>query len=123
MLAAFLTDWDNQLATGESVAANTSLGAVLNLLPKVTPSTAAHGWYLEWGLRLRGASRCVTGPAGVAPVDACPDCRAYRACPADTWTEAVARMYIGAGMSFTPGNSQQGTTSKGRLKVLVVAGE
>lgn len=123
MLAAFLTDWDTQLAAGESVAANTSLGAVLNLLPKVTPSTAAHAWYREWAPRLRSASRCVTGAAGVAPVDACPDCRAYRACPADTWTEAVARVYIGAGSNFTPGNTQQWTAPKGRLKGLVAAGE
>ena len=123
MLTAFLNDWDTQLSVGETVAANTSLAAVLNLLPKVTPSTAAHAWYLKWAPKLRSAIRCATGVDGVAPVDACPECRAYRACPADTWTHAVASVYLGASTNFTPGNSQKWMTPRGRLKVLADAGE
>ncbi len=122
MLTAFLTDWDAQLADGETAAANTSLGAVLNLLPKVTPRTNAHAWFLKWGPKLRSAKRCPTSPAGGAPVDACPDCRAYRACPADIWTHAVAAVYLGAGRNFNWLNSQTWITSTRRLKGLVRAG-
>jgi len=123
MLAAFLTDWDAHLATGQIVAANTSLGAVLTLLPKVESSTAAHSWYATWGPKLRTVSRCVSEPTTGAPVDACPDCRAHRGCPADTWTHDVAALYVGAGSNFNARNRKAWMTPNGSLEDLVAAGE
>lgn len=121
MLAAFLADWDAEQTAGRTAAANTILGTVLTLLTKVTQSSGAPPWYATWGPKLRTASRCVSGPPGGAPVDACPDCRAYRACPADTWTHAVAAAYLGN--NFNQRNSKAWMTPGGRLAGLVAAGD
>ncbi len=106
MAAEFLTDWEHHLAADDPAAANTSLGAALLLLPKVTRAGDAPGWLALWEPKLRAASRCASGGPATEPVDGCPECRADRACPADAWTQTAAMLLVGAGRNFNVGNSK-----------------
>lgn len=118
MAAEFLNDWERHLAADDPVAANTSLGAALLLLPKVTPAGDAPGWLATWEPKLRAASRCADGGPGTEPVDGCPECRSDRACPADAWKQTAAMLLVGAGRNFNVGNSRAWLAPAGRLKGL-----
>jgi hypothetical protein len=98
-----------------------ALGVVLTLLPKVVGQTDAPAWYATHEANLRAATRCHTGASG-NPVDACPDCRAGRTCPALTWPAAVAAAHVGVMRGLDSKTAGPWVAPEGRLAQLATTG-
>lgn len=94
------------------------LGAVALLAARHLTPADATGYHNRWAAVLSATSRCA---APVAPVDACPECRTDRACPADTWPHAVAVALTGAQRSLNPKTAGVRLGSTGRLAKQAIA--
>ena len=118
-----LAEWREHLEAHDLVSANTCLGAGLSLLVKTMPAADAPAWIHEWEPHLAYAERCAPpSPEIRNPVDACPDCRADRACPGDTWPSSVAMLLLGVGRSFNITNTTPWRGTDSRLAQLATTG-
>lgn len=72
--------------TPDLPAVATLLGALLPLLERLGDRPAALRWHDKWAPLLADLGRCPRGPTLVP----CPDCRAYRPCPLDSWYDHLA---------------------------------
>ncbi len=123
MAEQFMADWKAHHRDGENVSANAALGAAFVLLPKVTAAADAASWLTTWESQLVSSTRCApTLRTDGSPTDACPDCRADRSCPGDTWPTLAAILVLGAGRNFNHRNSKTWLDTNGRLTDLVKAG-
>lgn len=124
MADEFLADWKTHHGEGENVSANAALGAAFVLLPKVTAAADAASWLSTWESQLVSSTRCAPTPrTDGSPTDACPDCRADRSCPGDTWPTLAAILVLGAGRNFNRVNSLTWLATDGRLADLVKRAE
>lgn len=89
VVPALVDELVGHLGSEDSVSANTVLGAICRLCARyLTTRNEAEDFYGTLAEALRGNARCAR--SGSEPTDACPDCRADRSCPADTWVQWVA---------------------------------
>jgi hypothetical protein len=118
-----LVDWRTHLEQGDRVSASTCLGAAFVLLVKTMPTADLPAWLQEWEPHLAYAERCAQPTSETRnPVDACPDCRADRACPGDTWPSSVAMLLLGVGRSFNITNIKPWRGAESRLAELTRTG-
>jgi DNA polymerase III epsilon subunit-like protein len=96
VVEALLADLRQHLTDGSVINAATTLGVLTQILPTYLQSKTvdAAAFYDQHQPLFAAIGRCVTMPV-VGRVDACPDCRADRACPADVWPQAVAAGALG----------------------------
>jgi hypothetical protein len=88
------------------------LGALTALAARHLAPADAAGFHDRWAAVLGATSRC---SAAVTPFDACPECRADRACPADIWPHAIAVALTGAQRNLNPKTARVWLGSTGRL--------
>ena len=79
----------------------TLLGALLPLLERLPDRAAALRWHDKWRPLLTGLGRCPRDETLVP----CPDCRAYRPCPLESWYDHLAaaargKVTVGTTKSF-----------------------
>ncbi|GAB3989473.1 exonuclease domain-containing protein [Nocardioides marmoraquaticus] len=71
---------------GDAPAAATLLGSLLPFLEQLPGRVAALRWHDDWRGHLDPLGRCSRALGEVA----CPDCRAWRPCPLDSWFDHLA---------------------------------
>lgn len=94
VLTGLLDDLTDHLAAGRTVDANTTLGAVTTIAVRHLRAAETAAFHDERAALFSATTRC--GAGATSPFDACPECRADRACPADIWPQAIAVALTGA---------------------------
>ena len=112
VIDALLGDLTGHVAAGRNVDANAVLGALTALAARHLAPADAAGFHDRWAAVLGATSRY---SAAVTPFDACPECRADRACPADIWPHAIAVALTGAQRNLNPKTARVWLGSTGRL--------
>ncbi|WP_194290596.1 3'-5' exonuclease [Modestobacter roseus] len=93
VIEKLLDDVTQHLAAGRNVDANAALGALTVIAARHLRAADAAGFHDQWADVLGGTSRCI---GEETPFGACHECRADRACPADSWPHAIAVALTGA---------------------------
>jgi hypothetical protein len=112
VIDALLDDLTGHLAAGRNVDANAALGALTLLAARHLAPADAAGFHDRHAAVLGATSRCASV---VTPFDACPECRADRACPADAWLHAIAVALTGAQRNLNPKTARVWLGPIGRL--------
>jgi len=120
VLDALLVDLSGHVAAGRSVDANATLGAAMTVAVRHVRAADAAAFHDRWAATFGATTRC-SGNAGGAPYDACPDCRADRACPADVWPQPIAVALTGAQRNLNPRTAGVWLGPPGRLVEHAVA--
>jgi DNA polymerase III epsilon subunit-like protein len=107
-----LDDLAGHLVAGRAVDATTTLGALTVVVARHLPAAEAAAFHDRWAAVLGKTTRC----AGEGtPFDACNECRADRACPADTWPQAIAVALTNAQRNLNPKTAGPWLGRSGRL--------
>lgn len=116
VVRALLADYQTHVAAGRTVDANTTLTALLPIIRLAVPGKDAPAFHDRWAATLDATTRCVDATG--TPIDACPDCRAGRACPADVWHHTLAEVLVTRNMN----SRAAGPWLRGRLVDHAAAG-
>lgn len=112
IIDALLEDLTGHVSAGRAVDANTTLGALAVLIARHLRAADAAAFHDRWAGVLGRSARCA---GEVTPFDSCPECRADRACPADTWPHAIAVALTGAQRNLNWKTARPWLGSTGRV--------
>ncbi len=114
ILDALLDDLTSHINAGRTVDANATLSAAMTVAARYLRAADAAAFYDRWATTLSKTTRCA-GTGDSSPFDACADCRADRACPADVWQHTVAIALTGAQRNLNPRTAALWVGPNGRL--------